>query len=42
MRVLLADAIDPSTVGVLTDRGHDCVSDPKLTADDLPDRIVGF
>jgi D-3-phosphoglycerate dehydrogenase / 2-oxoglutarate reductase len=42
MRVLLADAIDPSTVGVLSDRGHDCVSDPKLTADDLPDRIAGF
>ena len=42
MRVLLADAIDPSTVDVLTDRGHDCVSDPKLTADDLPDRIAGF
>jgi D-3-phosphoglycerate dehydrogenase len=42
MRVLLADAIDPSTVGVLTDRAHDCVSDPKLTADDLPDRIAGF
>jgi D-3-phosphoglycerate dehydrogenase len=42
MRVLFADAIDPSTVGVLTDRGHDCVSDPKLTADDLPDRIAGF
>jgi D-3-phosphoglycerate dehydrogenase / 2-oxoglutarate reductase len=42
MRVLLADAIDPSTVGVLTHRGHDCVSDPKLTADDLPDRIAGF
>jgi D-3-phosphoglycerate dehydrogenase len=42
MRVLLADAIDPSTVEVLTDRGHDCVSDPKLTADDLPDRIAGF
>ena len=38
----MADAIDPSTVGVLTDRGHDCVSDPKLTADDLPDRIAGF
>ena len=42
MRVLLADAIDPSTVDVLTERGHDCVSDPKLTADDLPDRIAGF
>jgi D-3-phosphoglycerate dehydrogenase len=42
MRVLLADAIDPSTVGVLTDRGNDCVSDPNLTAEDLPDRIAGF
>jgi D-3-phosphoglycerate dehydrogenase len=42
MRVLLADAIDPSTVDVLTDRGHDCVSDPKLSADELPDRIAGF
>ncbi len=42
MRVLLANAIDPSTVDVLTDRGHDCVSDPKLSADDLPDRIAGF
>jgi D-3-phosphoglycerate dehydrogenase len=42
MRVLLADAIDPSTIDVLTDRGHDCVSDPKLSADDLPERIAGF
>jgi D-3-phosphoglycerate dehydrogenase len=42
MRVLLADAIDPSTVDVLTERGHDCVSDPKLSADDLTDRIAGF
>jgi D-3-phosphoglycerate dehydrogenase / 2-oxoglutarate reductase len=42
MRVLLADAIDPSTVDVLTDRGHDCVLDPKLSAHDLPDRIAGF
>jgi D-3-phosphoglycerate dehydrogenase / 2-oxoglutarate reductase len=42
MRVLFADAIDPSTMDVLTDRGHDCVSDPKLSSDDLPDRIAGF
>ena len=42
MRVLLADAIDPSTVDVLSVRGHDCVSDPKLSADDLPARIGGF
>ena len=42
MRVLFADAIDPSTVDVLTERGHECVSDPKLSADDLPARIPGF
>jgi D-3-phosphoglycerate dehydrogenase / 2-oxoglutarate reductase len=42
MRVLLADAIDPSTVDALTERGHTCVSEPKLAADDLPGRIPGF
>ena len=42
MRVLFADAIDPSTVDALTERGHECVSDPKLSADDLPARIAGF
>jgi D-3-phosphoglycerate dehydrogenase len=42
MRVLFADAIDPSTVDALTERGHECVSDTKLSADDLPARIPGF
>src|SRR5918996_3150988 len=42
MRVLLADVIDPSTTDALADRGHECVSDPKLSADDLPGRIPGF
>src|SRR5919106_2944197 len=42
MRVLLADVIDPSTTDALADRGHECVSDPKLSADDLPARIPGF
>jgi D-3-phosphoglycerate dehydrogenase / 2-oxoglutarate reductase len=42
MRVLFADAIDPSTVDVLTDRGHECVSEPKLSADGLPARIPDF
>ncbi|HEX5936838.1 MAG TPA: NAD(P)-dependent oxidoreductase [Actinomycetota bacterium] len=41
MRVLLADAIDPTTVDELTGLGHDCASEPKLTADDLPGRIPG-
>ena len=42
MRVLFADAVDPSTADALMERGHDCVSDPKLSADDLPGRIAGF
>jgi D-3-phosphoglycerate dehydrogenase len=42
MRVLFGDVIDPSTADALADRGHECVSDPKLSADDLPGRIQGF
>ena len=42
MRVLFADAIDPSTVDALTERGHEGVSEPKLSAEDLPARIGGF
>jgi D-3-phosphoglycerate dehydrogenase len=42
MRVLLADAIDPSTADDLTELGHECVSEPKLSAGDLPGRIPGF
>jgi D-3-phosphoglycerate dehydrogenase len=42
MRVLLADAIDPSTEAALSERGHDCVSAPTLSADDLPGRVAGF
>jgi D-3-phosphoglycerate dehydrogenase len=42
MRVLFADVIDPSTADALADRGHECVSEPKLSADDLPGRILGF
>ena len=42
MRALLADAIDPSTVDALTERGHECVLEPTLSADDLPGRIAGF
>jgi D-3-phosphoglycerate dehydrogenase / 2-oxoglutarate reductase len=42
MRVLFADAVDPSTVAVLTERGHESVAEPTLSADDLPRRIPGF
>jgi D-3-phosphoglycerate dehydrogenase / 2-oxoglutarate reductase len=41
MRVLFADAVDPSTVQVLTDQGHDCVVESGLSAEDLPTRIGG-
>jgi D-3-phosphoglycerate dehydrogenase / 2-oxoglutarate reductase len=42
MRVLFADVIDPSTADALADLGHELVSDPKLSAGDLPGRIPGF
>jgi D-3-phosphoglycerate dehydrogenase len=42
MRVLMADAIHASTVDELTGLGHECISEPKLAADDLPGRIPGF
>src|SRR5919106_3008253 len=41
MRVLFADAVDPSTVQVLTEQGHECVTEPKIGAEDLPGRIAG-
>ena len=41
MRVLLADAIHPSTVEILTERGHECVFEPKLSSDELPGRMPG-
>src|SRR5688500_20392284 len=42
MRVLFADAIDPSTVDALAERGHEIFSEPKLSAEELPARIEGF
>jgi D-3-phosphoglycerate dehydrogenase len=42
MRVLFADAIDPSTGEALEGFGHECVSEPTLGSDDLSDRIGGF
>lgn len=41
MRVLFADTVDPSTVQVLTDQGHECEAEPALSAEDLPSGIVG-
>ena len=41
MRVLFADTVDPSTVQVLADQGHECEVEPTLSAEDLPARIGG-
>jgi D-3-phosphoglycerate dehydrogenase len=42
MRVLLADSLSSAALDTLAARGHDCVVEPELTADDLPGRIAGF
>lgn len=42
MRILLADKLDQATVEALVERGHECVAEPDLSADQLPDRIGGF
>src|SRR6266508_5544410 len=41
MRVLFADAVDPSTIEVLTEQGHECATEPKISADQLPGRLAG-
>jgi D-3-phosphoglycerate dehydrogenase len=42
MRILFADAVDPSTVETLAGRGHNCSVAPSLTSQELPKRIGGF
>lgn len=42
MRLLLADQLPEQTVTDLEERGHHCVREPDLSADDLADRIGGF
>jgi len=42
MRLLLADRLPEQTVTELESRGHVCVMEPGLHADDLPGRIPGF
>ena len=42
MHLLLADRLPDRTVEDLEALGHECVMEPALTADDLPQRIVGF
>ena len=42
MRVLVADSLAEEALGELTAGGHECVVEPDLSADDLPERINGF
>ncbi len=42
MRLLLADRLPEQTLVDLEARGHECVMEPGLSADDLPARIAGF
>jgi D-3-phosphoglycerate dehydrogenase len=42
MQLLIADSLPEQTVTELESRGHDCVMEPGLGADDLPARIAGF
>ena len=42
MRILLADQLDQATVEALTEREHECVVEPTLSADELPAKIPGF
>jgi len=41
VRILVADVLDPSAVTALRERGHDCVVDPSLAADDLAAQLSG-
>jgi len=42
MQLLFADRLPEQTLVELEARGHVCVMEPALTADDLPARIAGF
>lgn len=42
MRLLFADSVPDRTVADLESRGHHCVVEPSLQADDLAGRIPGF
>lgn len=42
MHLLLADRLPEQTIAALESRGHTCVMEPELSADDLAGRIAGF
>lgn len=39
MKILFADAVDPTRIASLRDAGHDCRVEPALTGDDLPKAV---
>ncbi|MBD8871163.1 NAD(P)-dependent oxidoreductase [Nocardioides donggukensis] len=42
MHLLFADRLPEQTLAGLEERGHTCVMEPALTAEDLPGRIAGY
>ncbi len=42
LRLLLADSLPEEAVAELRSRGHECVVEPGLGADDLPEHICGY
>ena len=42
MRLLFADGLPERTIKDLEARGHECVVEPGLTPEDLPERVAGF
>ena len=42
MHLLFADSVPDRTVADLETRGHQCVVEPSLSAEELPGRIAGF
>src|SRR6266496_4767185 len=42
MQLLFADRLPEQTLVDLEARGHVCVMEPRLSADELPARIAGF
>src|SRR3954447_6204189 len=42
LRILVADSLPGEAIDELESRGHECVIDPNIGKDDLPERIPGF
>lgn len=42
LRILVADSLPQNAVDALEQRGHECVVDPGIGKDDVPDRVGGF